>query len=997
MPIIELIDNLFMKKNIPLKFLKAILFFFFIAVHFNSVAQNNTVKGKVLDSETGEVLIGASVVIKGTTIGSVTDIDGKFEFKTNEKPPFTLSISFIGYLSLDYEVKTFDDFLKIKIGTDQVMMDEVQVVGSRIREKQQLSALTTESMDVLAIKEAASGSFYESLGNLKGVDVTSASLGFKIVNTRGFNSTSPVRSLQLIDGVDNQSPGLNFSLGNFLGASDLDLMNVEVISGASSAYYGPGAFNGVISMTTKSPWLFRGLSAELKVGERNLWQLGVRWAQVIKNKKGEDKFAYRLNILAFRADDWVADNANPSTDSEDGESNFAGYDAVNRYGDEVLSGGNDFSGNPINFPGLGRIYRTGYWEDDILDYNTWNVKTNIGLFYKITPKTEINYSFNYSTGTTVYQGDDRFSLNDIQFFQNKLEINQNNKFFVRFYATNEDAGNSYDSFVTAQKISDLSKPESQFYQDYAGYYNPTITNRMDAAGLPNNNENKPNLGDILNSCGCSFDEALVIFAQQNLAWQAETVDLQNLWISENTDSMLVWHAESREAAEDLLANPNQNPFYQPGTQRFDSVLTSVTTALLGQGGSRLYDKSALYNVDAQYLFDAGENWHFTVGGSYRIYTPDSRGTIFEDTLTYTRERVMEIDPVTGDTTFAEVKIDSSYIKITNWNAGLYFGIQATFFEKKLIVDLTLRGDKNENFDAVFSPAMSLIYSPFKNQTFRATFSTAVRNPTMADQFLYFDVGRAILIGNLNGMDSLVTVDSFRDAINSRPVFGWNKLDFFSVAPIRPEQVKTIEFGYRGMFGDKFYVDLSYYHSWYDNFIGFNIGVDLDYNPNNPFPSTVEAFRISANATDQVTTQGVAIGANYYLGNHWVINANYSFNKLDKHGSEDPIIPAYNTPENKFNVGINGRDFVLFGVPNFGFGVNYKWIEGFIFEGSPQFTGPVDTYSLVDAQINYHLSSINLGFKLGASNVLNNKVYQVYGGPLVGRLAYFTISYDFLPK
>ena len=71
-------------------------------------------------------------------------------------------------------------------------------------------------MGVQAIKQNASADFYEGLGNLKGVDLTAASIGFKVINTRGFNSTSPVRSLQIIDGVDNQAPGLNFSSGKFL-------------------------------------------------------------------------------------------------------------------------------------------------------------------------------------------------------------------------------------------------------------------------------------------------------------------------------------------------------------------------------------------------------------------------------------------------------------------------------------------------------------------------------------------------------------------------------------------------------------------------------------------------------------------------------------------------------------------------------------------------------------------------------------------------------------
>jgi outer membrane receptor protein involved in Fe transport len=83
--------------------------------------------------------------------------------------------------------------------------------------------------------------------------------------------------------------------------------------------------------------------------------------------------------------------------------------------------------------------------------------------------------------------------------------------------------------------------------------------------------------------------------------------------------------------------------------------------------------------------------------------------------------------------------------------------------------------------------------------------------------------------------------------------------------------------------------------------------------------------------------------------------------------------------------------------NWGFNINYKWIEGFLFEGSPQFTGFIPSYDLLDAQINYHARSINTTFKLGASNVLNNLVFQTYGGPRVGRLAYFSLLYEWKKK
>ncbi len=233
------------------------IFMLFLSIQLFS---QTAIKGKVTDPSTGEALIGAAVVLERTTTGTTTDLDGKFSFSVNQNPPFNLVISFIGFEPQTIPFLTAGQKLDIKMKPSAAMLDAVDVVGERISEKQKQAPLTVESMDVIGIKEVASGNFYEGLANMKGVDMTSASLGFKVINTRGFNSTSPVRSLQLIDGVDNQSPGLNFSLGNFLGSSDLDVMKVDIIAGASSAFYGPGAFNGVINMTTKDPFLFPGLA-----------------------------------------------------------------------------------------------------------------------------------------------------------------------------------------------------------------------------------------------------------------------------------------------------------------------------------------------------------------------------------------------------------------------------------------------------------------------------------------------------------------------------------------------------------------------------------------------------------------------------------------------------------------------------------------------------------------------------------------------------------------
>jgi iron complex outermembrane receptor protein len=899
----------------------------------------NAITGQVRDKVTNETLIGASVVIKGTTVGTTTDVNGRFSLQHNKAFPLTLVVSYIGYLPENVQVVSVDKPLTIKLGTNNVMLQSVEVVDSRITEKQRESALTVEAMDALAIKETPAPSFYQGLGNLKGVDMTTASLGFVVINTRGFNSTSPVRSLQLIDGVDNQSPGLNFSLGNFLGASELDVLKVDLIVGASSAFFGPNAFNGVINMTTKSPFTHQGLSASMKAGERALFETAFRYAQAYKDKKGNDKYAWKFNMSYLRANDWEATNMDPATSSTVGADNPGGYDAVNRYGDEDETGGNDFS-NPFslrNYPGLGIFHRTGYEERDLVDYDTRNLKLNAALHYMLNSKVELIAASNFGTGTTVYQGENRFSLRDILFFQNRIEVRKKDDWFIRAYATHEDAGRSYDAVFTAFRLQDAAKPTSDWNRNYSTYWNQLIRPQVYALpGMPG--QTSPN-----------YSQAL-----------ADSV------LAANADLIRMWHQETRNSVDKNVTG-NQQPFFEPGTARFDSAFNAITSRLPSEGGTMFFDKSALYHVQTEKRFQWEEQklvW--VVGGNFRQFRPNSAGSIFSDTLL----------------------ADSTYRVITNSEIGLYTGVEKKMGDFK--ANVTMRMDKNENFPFVFSPAASVVYAPSEKHVYRVSVSSAVRNPTLADQYLYYNVGRAILLGNLNGFDSLVTVPSFISYLDS--FFDMSQLQYFNVAPIRPEQVRTIEFGYRTML-KKLYIDAGYYYSWYQNFIGFNVGLDAQVSQFGP--SSVQAYRIAANAASTVTTQGFSIGGNYYYDKNFAFNFNYSWNRLNVADSDDPIIPAFNTPENKFNIGVSGKELIAkvgnLSIVDWGFNINYKWIQGFIFEGSPQFTGFIPTYDLVDAQINKNIPAWKMNIKLGASNLLNKKVFQVYGGPRVGRLAYISLN------
>lgn len=934
-----------------------------------------TLKGKVTDSGTGEPLFSASVGLKGTNNMVLTEDDGSFALKVDGLPPYTLVIAMIGYGRQEVLVQSLDEELKFKLTTEQVVLKEAKVRAKRLSEKTKQAALTVESMDIIAIREAASGDFYESLGNLKGVDMTAASFGFKVINTRGFNSTSPVRSLQLIDGVDNQSPGLNFSLGNFLGASDLDVMKVDVIAGASSAFYGPGAFNGVINMTTKSPWLFPGHAVTFKMGERGLKDMALRFAEVYKNKDGRANWAFKVNLSGMMADDWEATSRAATVNSPTGINNPGRYDAVNVYGDESTTFNNDASSDSLEnifHPGLGTWMRRGYNEEDLVDYSTRNLKIGAAVHHRFTDSLELILASNYSTGSTVYQGDNRYRLKNVQFWQQRLELRNEGRWFLRGYLTSEDAGDTYDIFTTGVRMQEATGEQSfDWNLRYQSLYRTWIVN-----GILNNSDDFIDFDEAPGAGITSLAEYTLYLDSFVTANQALFTDYHQ-WVLDSVNSVNSGFVV---------------PFFEPGTARFDSAFAAITGKRFTEGGSLFFDRSKLAHVMGEYKFKPSFA-EITVGGNHRWYMPNSAGTIFKDT---------------GD------------VVITNREFGAFVGFDKKLFDDKLRSTITVRVDKNQNFDALVSPAASLVYTPNADHVWRISASRAVRNPTLADQYLYYNVGRAILLGNIDGQfeegsDSLFTIESFNEYRTSPTLIeGFNKLDFFHVDAIRPEKVFTLEGGFRGTFGRRVYVDVGAYHSWYTDFIGYIIGLNGRFDENSGFPLYIQAYRVAANAEEQVTTLGLNAGLNYYRDQHvWTFN--YSWNKLSS-GDDDPIIPAFNTPEHKFNIGLTGHDLRIADSERvkFGWGLNYRFIQGFTFEGSPQFTGDLPTYDMLDIQVNLTWPKAHTMLKVGASNLLgvvplfdpdvpdderlerawDNDVMMVFGGPRVGRLGYVQLIYEF---
>ncbi len=890
-----------------------------------------TLRGKVRDDVTGDPVMYAIVSVPGTTTVTQANSEGVFVLKIATTLPCSLRVSIVGYkeaLLFVTEEKHLNIFLKEEI----YQLGEFEYMGSRVLDEEKEDPQSRVSYDRLDILANPAVDVMSGIGTQKEMDVSSPSLAFKVLNTRGFNSAAPVRMLQLIDGVDNQSPGLNFSLGNVLGVSEMDLLRVDVIVGASGPFYGPNAFNGVISMRTMDPFIHKGLSVTMRAAERNLLEGGLRYADAIRNRKGEDWLAYKLNLSGLKALDWEADNYDPITASPVDAYNPGRYNAVNIYGDEYSLDITQLSDHENIYPGLGHYYRTGYNETDLVDYDTYNIKGSLAIHLRLTPNQgiaspEILASSATSVGTTVFQGDNRFSLKDIRFSQYRLEWRKPDKYFIRSYYTHENAGNSYDPYFTALRLQQLSKDNQTWVTDYLGYWQSVVIPR-----IPDGNPN---------------------------------------WVMDHPDSISIWHNETAAYADTKnIRNPSwMKDKLIPGSESFQTAFDDITQRLNNEdGGTKFYDRSSLFHLQGEYIWMPRFLMDLRIGGNYRLYMPDSKGTIFHDT---------------------------SGTHITNYETGWYAGARKGFLkDQKLVLTATLRMDKNQNFKWLPTPALSLVYEPMKETFLRLSFSSALRNPTLTDQHMFLNVGPAILAGHLGQVDSLITIASFNEF---RRTLLLDTLEYFNIAPLRPEKVNTIEVGVRSQVGKKLYIDAGYYRNWYQDFLGYLIGIKSDFmDPPLPIPFNTTVFRYSANSDSRVTTEGFSIGLNYYVLPVLTLKSNYSYNQLRKTVEDDPIIPAFNTPRHKYNFGVSLSTVPWLNsrwIKNISCGANYKWVEGYQFEGSPQFTGFIPSYGVVDAQISYHLRRQHTTIKVGASNLLNNKHYETYGGPEIGRMAYVQVRYD----
>lgn len=879
-------------------------------------------RGTVIDAENNEPLIGACIVVVNTDIGNCTDIDGNFIVESVPSPPFDIKVTYLGYDSLIYSVTSLRDPIQLALETNSLNLETVTISAENSSLKRDV-ALTVESIGLREIESTTESSFYDALASVREIDMIAVSFGVKVINARGFNTSTPTRSLQLIDGVDNASPGLNYPLGNFFGAAELDIEGVDLVIGAASAYFGPGAFNGVVNMRTKDPFKYQGLDLVFKAGERDFLEAGFRYAKAFKNKKGRETFAFKINAAYNQVYDWEANDYGPKRGPKQDSIalNPGGFDAVNVYGDESSA---NFSTlfEQFRHPGLNRFYRTGYREEDIVDYDSYNLKTTAALHYRFAPEWEAIFFGQYGQGTTVMQLDNRLQLKDVWATQYRFEIKKEDRFFLRFYTTREDAGKSFDIVSTAQQIQNRGISNGDWLTGYKNSWFRNINPQVQSF------EGFPTIGPAPDFF-YDFEQGREVLAANN-------------------DAIVQFHEETRAAQDGGL--------FQPGTPEFQEVFDDITGTPVLEGGTMFVDESKLYHWHTEYKFTPTFVDEITVGGNLRLYRPYSEGTIFSDT--------------SGTT-------------ISTYEFGAYVGMEKWLLDDRFKMNLALRMDKHENYDYLFSPTFSAIYSLTPQSSLRFSFSSALRSPTLIEQYYYLRVGSAILLGNIAGYDDLIDLDSFEEYLDND--LDANLLEYFSSPALVPEKVLGSELAYANIFFDnKLDLKMTLYFNRYEDFIGNRIGLKVPFFRG--FPGVPTIFRFAANAQDVTYTAGLSTGLSYRANDQLNISFNHSYNQIFQ-VSDDPLIPSYNTPKNKLNLGINANNLRIGKSENWSIGTNMRWVEGYTFDSSPQFSGRIAPQYYINAQISKEFPRLRSTFKISGSNLLNRGQNGLVGGPAIGRFVH----------
>lgn len=934
-----------------------ILSLFFCATSYAQIS----ISGSVKDSK-NQPIPGANVKVAGENSVAVTGSDGNFNLTTNKKLPFEIELSSVGFAANKVSVTENNQKITAVLTDEETKLDEIVVSASRTPERVLESPVTIERMSLQAIKATTAATYYDGLENLKEVHFNTSSLGFKSVNTRGFATIANTRFMQLVDGMDNSSPALNFVLGNLIGLSELDVANVELLPGASSALYGANAFNGIMFMNSKSPFTNQGLSFYFKYGQttqeiagtNDYWDFGLRAAHAFT-----PHFAAKANFSFLRATEWIAGDTRDLTVNNTGSVSNPNYDGLNLYGDEVstnlksvgvgLAAAGLIPASAVNLLPNYNVSRTGYREQDLNDNTVKSVKADFSLHFKPwADDNEIIFQHKIGLGNTIYQGANRYSLKNFFMNQTRLEFKGKN-YFARGYITAENAGDSYDMRFAAWNVNRAWKSDQTWFGQYAGAYVQSTL------------------------AGATPEQA---------------------------------HAAGRATAD--------TGRFLPGTPEFNNALATISADPSLTTGSRFQDQSKIYHSDVNYNFrDIIKFAEFQLGGSARQYELNSNGTIFTDFDGPIRYSEF------GAYAQVQKKFMDDRFKFTGSvrydKAQLFEG----FFSPRVSFVYSAGDKKQHNFRASYqtgfrNPTTQDLYIGLDLGPFALIGSAADNLDRFQETFNVSASGQAVNGGNatatLSGVEAygnsftLTSVQAFSAAVAAgQPLpTAAALLDVADIDLVKPERVQAFDVGYRSVINNDLTVDITGYYNIYNDFLNQSRVITPYYGDVNTFDSADlstyapvaaisngdrRVYQVYNNSKTEVSSLGFGIGLSKKVYEEFELSANYNYAEFKFNQAEDPsFIPSFNTPKHRIKASLGNQKLFK----NFGFNTNVRYNSEYLWQAS--FADGIVPENLVfDAQINYAIPTLKSVLKLGGTNLFGSDYLQVVGAGWIGQQWFASIT------
>ncbi|CAG5003228.1 Vitamin B12 transporter BtuB [Dyadobacter sp. CECT 9275] len=241
----------------------AILFPLFVSAQDNTIV-NATISGKVLDAGTEEALVGATVSIKGTTNGASTDANGEFSLITGQKLPFTLIVSYVGYLKK--EVLINESKVEIRLAVNNTQLEDVVISSRRRQESAQEVPIPISVIGGTRAEDAGAFNVNRLKELVPTVQLYASNARNTTLNIRGLGSTYGLTN----DGVD---PGVGFYVDGVYYARPaataldfIDIERVEVLRGPQGTLFGKNTTAGAFNITTRNASFTPGGNFEVSYG-----------------------------------------------------------------------------------------------------------------------------------------------------------------------------------------------------------------------------------------------------------------------------------------------------------------------------------------------------------------------------------------------------------------------------------------------------------------------------------------------------------------------------------------------------------------------------------------------------------------------------------------------------------------------------------------------------------------------------------------------------------